>query len=346
MKIAGVSAAFPSRKVSNQEVLDLIKQQSPDFDGDIDRAIRRIGLSLKYIGIKERRWLGEKDFAFDYTEAAINKALDQAGLAADSIDLLIFTSVDKRVAEPGMSFFIAKAMGMNCECFDITEGCGGWVRSTRIAQAYLNAGIYKNVLIVTAEYTNHEGEPLFSNFSLNNVEELDWAFASYTVGEGSTATILNKDDEDWYYENISKPEWADLCMAPLDEDNPQVLQMNEVSMEGKGKYRFVSYSQKMHELSFDLVQDMVLNNRALVADEVDLFIPHTQTLTVWKDLEKTLGYKLPYIYLLPEYGNLVNNSMAAGLSVALEQGRLKRGDNVSGLMTAAGMSFTLFNFNY
>ena len=345
MEIAGISASFPTRKVSNQEVLDLIRQQSTEFEGDIDRAIRKVGLTLNYIGCKERRWLGKNDFAFDYTEQAINSALDKAGMTADAIDLLIFTSVDKRVAEPGMSFFVAKAMGMNCECFDITEGCGGWVRSTRIAQAYLNAGMYKNILIVTAEYTNHEGEPLFSNFALKNEQELEWAFASYTVGEGSTATVLVNGGEDRHYNNITKPERADLCMAPLDENNPQVLQMNDVSMAGKGKHRFVSYSQKMQELSFDLVQDMLANNR-VAANDVDLFIPHTQTLSVWKAFERNLDIKLPYIYLLPEYGNLVNNSMAAGLSIALEKGKLKRGDKVSGLMTAAGMSFTLFNFNY
>lgn len=55
MKIAGVAAAFPERRVTNDHVLDLIKENSSSFEGNLDRTLRKVGLTLNYIGIKERR---------------------------------------------------------------------------------------------------------------------------------------------------------------------------------------------------------------------------------------------------------------------------------------------------
>ena len=67
---------------------------------------------------------------FAHTDQVINEALRRANMSRDDIDLLIYTGLDKRVAEPGQSFFIAKAMGMlRAQCFDITEGCGSWTRA-------------------------------------------------------------------------------------------------------------------------------------------------------------------------------------------------------------------------
>ncbi|MCG8536254.1 MAG: hypothetical protein MI808_14295 [Pseudomonadales bacterium] len=345
MKIAGVAAAFPERRVTNDHVLDLIKENSSSFEGNLDRTLRKVGLTLNYIGIKERRWLGEKDHSFEYTEQAVQSAMKRAGVGKDDIDLLIFASVDKRVAEPGMSFFVAKALGMKCECFDITEGCGGWVRATRIAQSYLKTGEFQTILIVTAEYTAHENQALHLNYCLKDEADLDWAFSAYTVGEGSTATVMTADENDWTYDNRSYPEWCTHCLAPLWHEDAQTMQYGESSMSGKGMHKFVSEAKVMQELSFDLVQSMIVDNAIPIA-EVDLFVPHTQTLTVWKDFQRNLKMEIPYTFLLPEYGNLVNNSMAAGIALAYDEKRLQRGQNVAGLMTAAGMSFTMYNFRF
>lgn len=58
MKIEAVAAEFPSKRVTNDEVLDLIRQHSRDqFQGDVDSTLRRIGKFLRVSGASERRWL-------------------------------------------------------------------------------------------------------------------------------------------------------------------------------------------------------------------------------------------------------------------------------------------------
>ncbi|MBL1415806.1 MAG: hypothetical protein COB27_002850 [Moritella sp.] len=347
MHISGISAAFPKRQVSNSNIVDLIRANSEQsFEGDLEKTLKTIAVMLKKTGTKTRYWLGKDDNAFEYTEKAIMSALDKAQLNIDDIDLLMFASVDKRVIEPGMSFLTAKALGMKTtQCFDITEGCGGWVRATQLAQLYLNAGIHTNILIVTAEYGIHDGS-MSKNLLIEKHEDLEWALAAYTVGEGSTATVLTADpDKQWEHVNHSLPQLADLCLVPCYENDPQVMRMKDVNLAGKGLYRFVSYSQKMHEQSFELVRNMLANN-SVNPEDMDMFIPHTQSINPWKQIQKSLDKEIPFSFLLPEYGNLVNNSMPAAIALAVDGGRIKRGDKICGLMTAAGMSFTIFNLVY
>ncbi|MGC4059629.1 MAG: 3-oxoacyl-[acyl-carrier-protein] synthase III C-terminal domain-containing protein [Aquabacterium sp.] len=348
MNISGVAFACPDRTVSNAEMLQIVADQSKDgFEGDLDAALQTIAHYLHYIGSVNRHWLDQGEQGFKYTERAINEALDKAGLHKDDIDLLIHASVDKRVIEPAMAFFVAKAMGMDkTQCFDVTEACGSWTRATQIAQSFLATGLFRNILIVTAEYASHEGQPLSKNHKLSKMADLEWAFASYTVGEGSTATVLTADDaKPWRFDNRTFTQWADLCMSPIVEDDLETMRLNKLSMAGKGCMRFMSYGKKMQDNTIGDLEEMMREN-PIPVNEVDLFIPHTNTLTAWRDLEKRLGVKVPYMFMLPEYGNLVTNSVPAALAVAEQEGRLERGHKVTALMTAAGMSYTRYNFVY
>lgn len=348
MHISGVAFAFPERTVSNSEIINIVSERSKDtFEGDLDAALQTIEFYLKYIGSENRHWLDKGEQSFTYTERAINEALAKAGLDKGDIDLLIHASVDKRVIEPAMSFFIAKGMGMDkTQCFDVTEACGSWTRATQIAQSFLASGLFKHILIVTAEYASHEGQPIAQNHQLNKMSDLEWAFASYTIGEGSTATVLSRDDaKPWAYENRTFTQWADLCMVPVNTEDGQTMNFNGISLAGKGALRFVSYGKKMQDNTINDLEEMMREN-PIPVDELDLFIPHTNTLTAWHELEKRLDKKVPYMFMLPEYGNLVTNSMPAALATAEKEGRLERGHKVGALMTAAGMSYTCFNFAY
>ena len=139
--------------LNNNQVIELIDSASRDeFEGDFDKTLRLIKGLLRKTGIRERRMLQADEKPFDYIHRCVHKALDSSGLKIDDVDMLIHASVDRRVAEPGMSFFIANALGMHsAQCFDVLEACSSWTRAVGIAQGYLMSNTVKNVLIVTAE---------------------------------------------------------------------------------------------------------------------------------------------------------------------------------------------------
>jgi 3-oxoacyl-[acyl-carrier-protein] synthase III len=66
-----------------------------------------------------------------------------------------------------------------------------WVRALFVAQSMFNSGAYKNALIVNCECSMRvggNGNP--GCFHLNSVDEVEWKFPAYTIGEAATATFL------------------------------------------------------------------------------------------------------------------------------------------------------------
>jgi acyl-CoA:acyl-CoA alkyltransferase len=350
MHIAGISFAAPSQVVNNQDIQELIRKHSEGlYEGKLDRLLQTVGLFLNHIGAKERRWLAEGETSFDVTQRAVDQALSMAQLQRADIDLLIFASVDRRVLEPATANLMAKALGMpHVQCFDVVEACSSWIRATQIAQAFLELGMHQRIMVITAEYPHHGLPTDIEKFKISDANELEWAFPYFTVGEGSTATVLtHSTDQKWRYNNRTRSDLSDLCMFPLYEEHPQTSHLGSVSMVGQTPNRFMSFGREIQVQSLGVIVDMMRTN-PIAPDKVDLFIPHTQNVSWWHTIEKKLGLDapVPYFFLMPEYGNLVSNSIPAGISLAREQGRLKRGDQVAGLMTAAGMSFTLMNLTY
>ncbi len=346
MKIEAVAASFPDRVVTNTDVINLIQQQSEGaFTGDLSATLGQVEYYLNHIGNKERRWLDTNEPAFDHVKKSMDNAIAQADLQLKDVDLLIHSSVDRRVVEPGQSFFIAKAMGMTCQCFDVLEACNSWTRASNIAHALLKSGKYKKIMIVTTEFAVHEGEWGFNSFTLETPKDLDWAFGPYTMGEVATATILSDAGDDWTYQFKALPEYADLCMCPIDDWADNIKYMGNASIEGKGGKKFISYGKQLAEKGLPSVIQLLKECPVPISD-IDIVFPHTHSEIFWTNVAEMTESDLPYYFIFPETGNLVSGSTPAAMALAFERGHLKRGDRAMGWIAAAGMSFALHTFEF
>jgi 3-oxoacyl-[acyl-carrier-protein] synthase III len=349
MKIQAVAAAFPQRVVSNDEILQIVEARSRDgFEGDLPKALQATKMFLEYTGAKNRRWVAPGENVFRYTEQAVMKAMHQANVDLSAVDLLIHCGVDRRVVEPGQSFFIAKALGMrDVECFDVLEACASWMRCMQLARMFIKSGRYKNVLVVTAEFAVHEGEWAHRNFCLSNMGDLEWAFPSYTVGESATATLLGATDEEdcWKFDFVGMPQHAELCMCPIDDYADEVAVMNGTSLKGKGGKRFVSYGKQLREVGLEAMRGLLERSRDDIT-RTDIVFPHTQQRRSWVEDAQRMKVDMPFYFIYPEYGNIVSSSIPAAMALAEAEGRLTRGAEVGVLMAAAGMSLSLATFRY
>lgn len=349
MKIQAVAAAFPDRVVSNDEILQIVETRSREgFEGDLPKALQATKMFLEYTGAKNRRWVAPGENVFRYTERAVKQAMHLADVDLSEVDLLIHCGVDRRVVEPGQSFFIAKALGMrDVECFDVLEACASWMRGMQLARMFIKSGRYRNVLVITAEFAVHEGEWANRNFSLSNMSELEWAFPSYTVGESATATLVGATDEDdcWKFEFHGMPQYAELCMCPIDDYADEVAMMNGASLKGKGGKRFVSYGKQLRDAGVEAMLGLLERSKDDIA-RADIIFPHTQQRRSWVEDAQRMKVDMPYYFIYPEYGNLVSSSIPAAMALARDEGRLTRGVEVGVLMAAAGMSMSLATFRY
>src|SRR6185437_633879 len=216
MRIQSLAVALPKRKVTNADILTEIEQASTHFTGDLDQTLRHIDRSLKITGSNVRYWVnGSGETSLSLTTDACREALSTVD---GKIDLIICASVFGELVEPATSNLIAHELGLdNVECVDVKEACDGWMKAMKIADALIKTGTYERILVVNGEFSMTKGYAINPGlFDLNSADELQWRFPIFTIGEGATATVVEKDPlRPWTFSNKTRNDLFDLCtVAP------------------------------------------------------------------------------------------------------------------------------------
>ncbi len=347
MHVDSVKVAFPSRVVTNDEILELVRRHSVEAScTDLEQVLALTAKWLQHSGARTRRWLGEGETPIGLVDAAVKAALTDAGASVDDIELLMYVGVAKGFQEPGQAHLVAHALGMHrADCFDVVDACMSWTRGMHIAEAFLRTRRYRRILIVNSEINTFLGGPLYpANYRVQRLEELECTFPSYTIGGAATATLVSRDDDNpWTWRFVSRPDLAELCTLPI---APPELFANLSDKIGKnGVHRFTSFGKEMHQAGGTTAIELM---RVVLAEHpaIARIFPHTSSYREWDGFARALGVADRMHHLYPDHGNLVSASVPSGMATAIEQGLLRRGDRAAGWMGSAGMSFAAYSFVY
>ena len=114
----------------------------------------------------------------DMAAKAALKAIEQAGISADEIDLILVATVTPDMFFPGTACFVQKKIGAkNAACFDVSAACSGFLYAIEIAQQFITSHTYDTVLVIGAD-------------KLTSI--IDWTDRNTCVlfGDGAGAAIL------------------------------------------------------------------------------------------------------------------------------------------------------------
>lgn len=342
MKMESLSVVLPSRRVTNDEVIDIIASNSKNFQGDLSRTLRHISLALRKSGSNARRWLGDEQTAFELTLEACRKAMDRIE-ATDRIDLLIYASVFSELTEPATSNLIARRLGLDAvECFDIKEACDGWMKAVKIASAFIESGTYRRIMIVNSEFSMVHGYAINPKlFSLDSADQIEWRFPAYTIGEAVTATILGPDPSNlWRHYNATRNDLFDLCTVTTPWTKAT---SDRMAKDGLGM--FTSYGADLRHHGFPLAIEAFKRSRINPSD-VDFLATHSSSKKDWTEGAKVIGLIDKFYDIYAEYGNVVSAAIPAALALAEQDGTLRRGHKVAAWVASAGMSFSTAHFKF
>jgi 3-oxoacyl-[acyl-carrier-protein] synthase III len=346
MIIQSVALRIPSQRLTNEDIL----QRIHDLNGGIPshevaiycdkirRLLKIAGAETRYIRNKEG---GER--GFDLLMDAARSAVKDASLNVQDIDLIIFCGVGRGFLEPANAVFVAKALGVSCDAFDVSEGCMSWVRALHVAQNFFLARAYSTILIVNAEFTVHENG-LPNILRVCSDEHIGHTFPALTIGEAVTATVVTASKEVWNFRFRSVPECAPLCTLPLHGYADFCMPDNKIG--ANGLHQLTAFGP---ELSRVAIREMVAFVKHTYQDvsHIDFWLPHNSSEAGLNRMaaELNLGEKL-CTGVFRDFGNLVSASIPAGVVCASKSERLRRGNRIVFCPVSAGMSFGLVEGNY
>ena len=345
MKIDYISAQFPSKILSIDETLDMIRFCSKkSFKGDIEKALKILNKILLYSGAKERRCLNKGEKPLDFIVKSVHEALKGSNNSIDDIDLLIYTGIGRGFLEPGESYILAKNLGMkNVECFDLLDACMSWTRALNISYQYVLNNKYRKILIVNGEFNNIKGGAFFPrNYRLSNLSQIKWTFPTFTIGDAATATVISKDNSaSWEWHFITNCDMADLCTIPMAGFSMFTKSYEKIGRNGQG--RFCSFGNDMHKLGTPEVIN-IFKKLSISKEKIRMVFPHASSEQAWAHCAEVCGVSDKMFYVYPQYGNLVSASVPAGMALAIQQKRIKKGDQIVIWVGSAGMSFAVVGF--
>jgi 3-oxoacyl-[acyl-carrier-protein] synthase III len=345
MKILNISYALPSKKVTNQDIIDIALTKSKPHlsSSDLTKLEDKIRTYFRMSGTSTRYHRQKNERAFDFAVKAGRDALAKAQIDPKSVDLLIYSGVARGWLEPATANLFQAELGLtNATCFDILDACASWIRSMAVADSFVKQGIYSTVMILTCELNYNE----YIEHELKTLAELENYFSGYTIGEAATATILTA-DEPGKSMRFSFKTWGEkhrLCFLPLpnlDQFTPPHLTNGYIPL------RF--YTKPAELLSFT-VKKLVHHFKSLENNwnkAYDLIIGHAVSISSTSTVANLLSFDVNKVFETHDrFGNTVSCSLPLGLAAAEELGKLTRGMDVLLVMGSAGVTTAFCSFKY
>ena len=280
-------------------------------------------------GIRERRVAAAHETTASMGAVAGLRAIRTAGIEPDDIDLILLGTLTPDYWMPSTAALVKEAIGnTKAAAFDVMAACSGFVYAFATAQAYIAGGLAKHVLVI--------GSELLTRF-------LDYTDRGTCIlfGDGAGAVVLSASDEPGGalgVEMTTEPRGAYMIWLPAggskSPPSAETIARGEhfVRMEGKETYRFATKTLASTALES-------IARSGLQPSDIDLFIPHQANIRIIEAVAKGLDLPMDKMFVnLDKYGNTSAASVPIALAEAVNEGRVKVGDNV--VIVAFGAGFT------
>ncbi len=309
--IRSVGAYLPKRILTNAE---LAKQVNTSDEWIQERT-----------GIRQRHIAAEGEFTSHLAIRAAQAALDNAGMAASSIDLIVLATSTPDQTFPATAATVQAELGITQgAAFDVQAVCSGFVYALTTADNFIKAGSAQNVLVIGAE--------TFSRI-------LDWEDRGTCVlfGDGAGAVVVTPAGPDdapgrgiMATRLRSDGQYRDKLYV---DGGPSTTQtVGRLRMEGREvfKHAVTNIASVMGE---------TLELAGVSPTDIDLFVPHQANRRILEGTARKFGLSTDKVVItVGDHGNTSAASIPLALDVARQDGRLQRDSLV--LMEAMGGGFT------
>ena len=137
-KITGVGGYVPEKVYDNAYMESIV-------DTNDEWITRRTG-------IKERHISADNEYTTDMATIAAKRAIENAGLTPEDIDLIMLATVTPDYFTPACACVVQSNLGaVNAAAFDYNAACSGFVTGLTIAEQFIKAGTYKHIVVVCAD---------------------------------------------------------------------------------------------------------------------------------------------------------------------------------------------------
>jgi len=315
--IVGTGSALPERRLTNADLEKLVETSD-------DWIVQRTGM-------RERRVASPGETTATLGTLAAKKALADAQISEQDIDLIIVATLTPDNLTPGTACWVQHALGIkkHIPAFDLNAACSGFVYSLTTATQFIQTGAYKNVLVIGAE-------------TLSRVVDYTDRNTCILFGDGAGAAVLSRSEDHTVglqaFHLGANGAGAPFITIPAGGSaHPTTAttiaeKMHYLKMNGREVYKFA-----VHQMTDSL--GTAMSACGLTAETVKLVVPHQVNQRIIDSATEKMGFPKEKVFInIDRYGNTSAASVPIALDEARKAGRCGTGDWI--IMVAFGAGLT------
>jgi len=313
VRFLGIGTALPAARLTN---------------ADLERRLDTNDTWIRErTGIRSRRIAGEDDTTARLATIAGRRALDDAGLAAGDIDLVILATATPDTPCPATASRVAEALGTRGAAFDLDAACSGFVYALHVGSLLAAGPGVERVLVIGADRFTSLIDP-------------DDRSTAVLFGDGAGAVVIGAlapDDAAARHAGGAPapgvlsvdlggdPGGADVLHVPAGSEH--------VVMDGPELFRRATRAIASSATA-------ALELAGATPDDVDLFVPHQANVRIIDAAAKRLGVPPERTMVnLADLGNTSAASIPLALADARAAGRMPEGTQVLLVGIGAGLAW-------
>ena len=276
-------------------------------------------------GVERRHIAGEDETTSDLCVGAAKRAMEDAGVEADDIDLIVVGTTSPDLVFPNVATLVQERLGIHgCAAFSLEAACTGFIYALSTADKYIRLGEAKCALVIGAEVLS---------------KLVDWTDRGTCVlfGDGAGAVIVKPSKEQGIISTHlgADGKYRDLLYYPVGPSK-------NLELAGVGDSRIIMSGNEVFKVAvktLGAVAGEALQANGIDQSDLDWLVPHQANIRIIQATAKRLELPMEKVILtVQDHGNTSAASVPMALDVGIRDGRIQRGQLV--LMEAFGGGFT------
>lgn len=288
-------------------------------------------------GIKERHIAADDEYTTDLATKAAIAAIENAGISAEEIDLILVASVTPDYFTPCCACIVQHNIGaVNAAAFDINAACSSFITGLVTADQFVKAGTYKNILLVCSD-------------AISKATDYKDRSTCVLFGDAAGAAVLSADDNApgmLAYELGADGSGAmNITSLAIRDDAEEV----EKRVAGRKETIWMA-GQAVMKFAVKAMADStnrVLEKAGLTYDDIKYVIPHQANYRIVDSAIKRMGIDNDKVILnLEKFGNTSSSCIPSALTAAVAEGKIVRGDKIAVVGFGGGLTWGAAVFEF
>ena len=255
-------------------------------------------------GIKERHWADENQDTSDLAYNASIKAIEDAGIQPEDIDMIIVATATGDMPFPSVANILQERLGTGkVATMDQLAACSGFMYSMITAKQYIQSGDYKHILVVGAD-------------KLSKITDMTDRSTAVLFGDGAGAVVMGE---------VAEGRGIISYEMGSDGSGGKYLYLDretgKLKMNGREVFKFAV--RIMGDASTRVVE-----KAGLSSEDIDLFVPHQANIRIMESAREIRNRKRKMSVSVNKYGNTSAASIPLSINQELQNGKIKDDDTL------------------